>query len=134
MSGVTEGFRLTNGKHKGELITRVPASYLFWMVRVVHQHSGEAQAELDRRGTVIPQIEVSGHAIDRASQRLLVYWKESRVEEEGLHAWLSRLAWDAWQHGKTTAEDRRTHKGVTYVFEHSGAYPVLQSVFPARRK
>ena len=128
-----QNFRLTNGKHKGEQITRVPASYLLWMVRVVHQHSGEAQAEIDRRGTVVPKMEVSGHAIDRASQRILVHWKESRIEEEGLHAWLSRLSWDAFQHGKRQGEDRRIHKGITFVFEFDGTWPVLKSVFPTSR-
>ena len=47
----THGMVIGFGKHKGELYTRVPVSYLFWMVNVEHQDAATAQAEIDRRGS-----------------------------------------------------------------------------------
>ena len=128
----TENVRIHFGKHKGELYTRLPVSYLKWMVNIRHQQSGIAQAELDRRGTVTPELDVSGHAIDRASQRLLEYWKASRVDEEGLHAWLCRMAAMALRLGKRDG-DRRIYLGIAYVFEVGGCWPVLKSVHPVKR-
>jgi hypothetical protein len=58
------------GKHKGERWTRVPISYLKWLVNVGSQYAEIAQAELDRRGTRLTHdINLTGHAIDRASLR-----------------------------------------------------------------
>ena len=63
----THHWLMPNGRHKGKRITRVPVSYLKWMINARHQYEEYAQAELNRRGTVTPELEVSGHAIDAAS-------------------------------------------------------------------
>lgn len=86
----THHLRCDFGKHDGELYTRIPVGYLLWMVQCGHRQADIAQAELDRRGTVTPKIEISGHAIDRASQRCLGVWQRTRKDDEGIHAWLSR--------------------------------------------
>lgn len=79
----THGVRLDFGKHSGELITRVPVSYLKWMVRNGTKSSDLAAAELERRGTQTPEVEVSGHAIDRASLNCRKTWHETRNEARG---------------------------------------------------
>ena len=63
----THGMICDFGRHKGTPYTRIPVSYLLWMVGAGHSRADVAQAELDRRGTTVPELDISGHAIDRAS-------------------------------------------------------------------
>lgn len=120
---------MPSGKHHGERITRVPVSYLKWMIRERHSLADHAQSELDRRGIGVerPEIEISGHAIDSASLRVRKVWHEQRGEEEGLHAWLLRTAAEALKSGEPRAE-KIAHSGVLLVFENSGEWPVLKTV------
>lgn len=77
------------GRHKGQLWTRIPISYLKWLVNSRTQWANIAQSELDRRGVVTPdELEITGHALDRASLNCLKEWKKTRYRDEGLHAWL----------------------------------------------
>lgn len=124
---VTHGYTLKNGRHAGMLITRVPVSYLKWMVNAKHTEARYAQAELDRRGTVTPTLEVSGHAIDRASQCCLDHWRAQRQEDEGLHAWLVRVSTEALAVG-TPRGEKIIHAGMRFVFERDGVWPVLKTV------
>lgn len=128
----THGFTMPSGKHRGELITRVPVSYLKWMVRERHSLANYAQAELDRRGTVTPEIEISGHAIDSASLRIRKVWHESRGEDEGLHAWLVRMAEAALREGEQRG-DKIAFGGVLWVFERDGEWPLLKTVMRDRQ-
>lgn len=123
----THGVLMPFGRHKGELITRVPVSYLKFMVREGTQFADHARAELDRRGTVTPEIEISGHAIDRASLRVRKIWHESRRENEGLHAWLCRMGKEALMEGEKRG-DKIAYAGVLWVFDQNGAWPLLKSV------
>src|SRR5690349_17976474 len=94
----TEGITLTFGKHRGQLLTRVPVSYLRWIVNQVGMDpywKKLANAEHTRRGGHMPRLELSGHAIDNASLRIRHVWHETREEEEGLYSWLMRVAFDA---------------------------------------
>lgn len=79
------------GKHNGERWTRVPISYLKWLMNEVGGEKAEiAKSELERRGTTIERnVELSGHAIHRASQ-ITNEWKE-----EGLWSWLQRMSTEA---------------------------------------
>ncbi len=92
-----------------------------------------ARSELDRRGTVVPNIEVSGHAIDRASQQLINKWrKTAKNKNEGLHAWLVRMAEKALKyHGKKN-EEKMKYKGIIFVFRRDLAIPVLKTVMNAK--
>ena len=128
----THGFIMPNGKHAGVAITRVPVSYLKWMVNVGHQLAELARAELDRRGTVTPELEVSGHAIDRASLLLRAAWHETRGEDEGLHAWLLRTFGAALKEGERVEATRVEWRGLSFRFELDGAWPVLKTVLPGR--
>lgn len=121
----THGYTMPNGKHIGQLITRVPISYLKWMVCNRHTASAYAKAELDRRGTTTPELDISGHAIDRASQCLLEHWQKYRNGEEGLHGWLCRVSAEALQVG---TGDKVSYMGIKFVFERDGEWPVLKTV------
>lgn len=126
----THGFVMPNGRHKGDLITRVPINYLKWMVNSGHTCAAQAEAELKRRGTVTPELDVSGHAIDKASLRLLPLWKQTAHEEEGLHAWLVRKAQEAL--GSVPEGEKIDYGGIKFVFERQGRWPVLKTVMPGR--
>ena len=63
----THGMVMPIGRHAGTPITRLPVSYLLWMDQSAHSMANVARAELKRRGTTRPTLDVSNHAIDRAS-------------------------------------------------------------------
>jgi len=129
----TREIELTFGKHRGTRIQRVPASYLLYMVRNETPQANFAQAELDRRGTTIPTVEISGHAIDSASIRCRRIWHEHREKTEGLHSWLAKNAGIAYE-ACPRDKDRIDHLGVTWVFDHDGRWPVLKTVWRAKEK
>lgn len=123
------------GKHRGELWTRVPLSYLVWMVNASHDQRTIAQAELDRRGVNLDeyrdQIEISNHAIDRASLRLRKTWHEDRKPDEGLHTWLHRVAREALA-SLPERKEKIVFRGIKFVFGFGDLFTTLKSVMPAR--
>lgn len=120
------------GKHKGLPMTQVPVGYLSWMVNERSQLWREAQAELDRRGTVFPKIEISGHAIDRFSQRCLDVWAEKAKCGEGLYSFMARTAEEARKKG-VCRRGRSTLFGVVWVFATGNEYPTLKTVFKEKK-
>ncbi len=135
----THGWRMPMGRHKGERITRVPVSYLRWMVNAGAQHADKAREELGRRGTVLPTLEISHHAIDRASMLVLRKWQHRDNRSEGLHAWLHRLANEVLEHAAvahvpTTDGTKLEHPdGVVFVFTFGECWPTVKTVMPSRR-
>ena len=131
---MSQPFIMDFGRHVGHPITRVPVSYLKWMVNDKHPKAALAQAELDRRGTTTPEIDISGHAIDRASLRIRKEWHQDAKPEEGLHSWLARRGIEAYEKAKLAGEvgatGRQAHAGVVWVFEMDTVWPVLMSVWP----
>ena len=126
----TEGVRLNFGKHDGELLTRVPASYLKYMLNEFGDDSRWAklaEAELKRRNHKIPEIEISPHAVDRASTRFLKKWKETSGKREGLYSWLVRMALAALKQGKPKI-DKIEYDDMYFVFSKDTRWPVLKSV------
>ena len=117
---------MLSGRHAGTPITRVPVSYLRWMVNVNHTLADFARAELVRRGSTVPDIEISPHAIDRASQRCLDVWRQRRHGKEGLYAWLLRMS----QEARDAYPDRQRvqHNGMILVFEYGAEWPTLLTV------
>ena len=119
------------GKHKGELWTRVPLSYLRWLINEKTKWSDIAFAELKRRGsTKLPELELSGHAIDRASQRLMKFW---RGQEQGLYSWLHDIAVEAFENGEVIDETDKNkkveYKEIKFKFAKGEIYPTLLTVF-----
>jgi hypothetical protein len=123
----THGYIMQRGRHAGEPITRVPVGYLKWMVNSRHSEADFAAAELARRGTVTPDIDISGHAIDRASLNCRDIWHQTRDKEEGLHAWLVRVSKEALEEGERRG-DKISHIGMLFAFERDGCWPVLKTV------
>lgn len=126
----THHYRMKLGRYKGERLTRVPQSYLRWIVKQGDSHAEHdlALAELNRRGCVLPCIDISAHAIDRASQRLLKHWRKMREGDEGLHAWLARISMDAIaHHGKR--EGQLTYRGIVFDVTPDGVWPTVRSVW-----
>lgn len=81
------------GKHRNTRWVNIPAGYLSWLANESKLWSPIVQAELARRGTSIQYtVDIRGHAIDRASQRLWKLWLNTRKsKDEGLHSWLQRM-------------------------------------------
>ncbi len=120
------------GRHKDVLWSRVPVSYLKWMVNAGARDAEKAQAELNRRGTVTPSVDISGHAIDRASQRCLRIWARTRKPNEGLHAWLVRMSEAALSTGERDSQGRLHLPGLVFVFDETGAWPSLKTIMPSK--
>lgn len=124
------------GKHEGELWTRVPLSYLKFCVNSMDKKSHGnriAQAELRRRGTTsIDKLEVSYHAIDRASLHFIERFFDEANEGEGLHAWLYRRAEAALPkiNKKGVAIDNR----IKFVFATGNKFHTLKTVIPTHKK
>lgn len=128
-------FVMPFGRHKGVRLVRVPVSYLTWMVGARVNHADLAERELGRRGTVIPTVEVSGHALDRASIYCRHFWHEDRKRTgEGLHGWLCRVAREALDKGEKGPEGKTFWAGMKFAFSDDTRWPVLLTVRPAKGK
>lgn len=128
----THNVRIPFGKHKDELFTRLPRSYLRWLAneqKMESQWKTLAKSELDRRGTTMPTLEISGHAVDRASLRCRKIWHESRGEEEGIHSWLQRMAMEA-RKTEPVRDGVYRHAGMQFIFEEGDEFPALKTVMP----
>lgn len=125
----THGVVCDFGKHKGTLYTRLPVSYLTWMVGSNHSRAELAVAELARRGTTTPDLDVSGHALDRVSLYCLEIWKSTSREKEGISSWLHRIAREALTANNTDSKGRHAYLGMKLVFELEHRWPVLKTVF-----
>ena len=133
----THGLICDFGKHKDTPWTRVPVGYLTWMLsepKMPEERKAIARAELERRGSVIPKIIVSGHAIDRASLSCRKIWHQTRENDEGLHAWLVRMAQTALAMNDRLPSGKYAHEGMKFVFETDGDIPVLKTVMPGGEK
>ena len=128
-------FVMPFGRHRGVRLVHVPVSYLTWMVGNSIQHADLAERELARRGTTIPALDISGHAIDRASLLCRQFWHEERARTgRGIHNWLVKVAQEALDKGEKTPEGKIIWAGMKFTFEMDGKWPVLMTVRPAKDK
>lgn len=116
------------GKYAGTPWTRVPVSYLRWMVNSGHPDAKTAAAEIKRRGTVLPQMEISGHAIDRASTLFINKWRVTRDPDEGIYSWLTRMAELAMKSNQRDEQGRVVHEDMLFAFAEENRWPVLKTV------
>jgi len=127
----THGVTLSFGKYKGTLITRVPLHYIKWMINdsKIPQHE-YAQAEFLRRGDTMPLVEISGHAIDNASFRVLHNWliNPEKDEGEGFYSWLQRMTLQAVEQGVRLESGKIKYLGMKLVIEQGEEFPVLVSI------
>jgi len=120
---------MTFGRHKGELLTRVPVSYLRWMINNNTQMVELAKSEFARRGDTMPKVELSGHAIDNASLRVRKIWHETRDDDEGLYSWLQRMTLEAIEKGEINKRTGKTHYcGMQFAIEQGEEYPILKTI------
>ena len=124
----THGVRINFGKHNGELITRLPISYIRWMINSRSRMWEYAKAEFERRGDTMPKVELSGHAIDNASLRVRKIWHETREEDEGLYSWLQRMALEAIEHGEKLDSGKIKYKGMKFVIHAGEEFPTLKTI------
>jgi len=121
------------GRYKDERWTRIPLSYLRWLINEGTQYSDIAKAELDRRGYSLSankDIELSGHAIDKASLRLRRLWHQTaKSNNEGLFTWLERMATEAFDLLPKDSNEI-VHKKIKFIFMRGEIYPVLKTVMP----
>lgn len=115
------------GRHKGARYTRLPVNYLKWMVNAEHQHANIAKAELERRGTPTPELDVSGHALDRASVDCLDIYRKTRNDNEGIYSWLCRVSVSALEMPMDSKGNYRYY-GMVFAFERDVCWPVLKTV------
>lgn len=120
------------GKHKGERLTRLPVSYIRWMPNQKEMNDKWkelAKAEMKRRGTVLPTIELSGHAIDNASLRVRGQWHQMALNtDEGLYSWLMRMTLEAIEKGEHLESGKIKYEGMKFVIEQGEEYPILKTI------
>lgn len=127
----THGLKADFGTHRGELYTRIPVNYLTWMVNSEHSRKPIAEAELKRRGTTIPEVYISGHAIDRFTENYLNIWRKSEEpDRKPLYSWLCDKALMAFNSGipHYKNDNKKDFLGLWWVFEENTCWPVLKTV------
>lgn len=120
------------GPHQGEQWTRVPISYLRWLITTDHAKAGVAKKEIKRRGIRygVDAVDISKHAIDRASLYSWEIFQAERLNQEGLYSWLMRISEAAL---KTAPPNRPftfkyQHKTMLLVFALNRGNTVLVTV------
>jgi hypothetical protein len=123
------------GKHKGERLTRLPVSYIRWMSNeptLDAKWKELAKSEFERRGDTMPEINLSGHAIDNASLRCRRRWHETaKDQDEGLYSWLHRISLEALVKGEKLENGKIEYLGLKFVFAEGDEYPSLKTIMPA---
>ena len=123
------------GKHNGERWTRVPVGYLIWLINQpevipgMEKNKEIAKAELERRGeTIQSNLEISKHAIDKASLRCRKIWHQTALnKDEGLYSWLKRVADEAIK-TRDDKPERIKYLGIKFVFKWGNEFPILKTV------
>ena len=125
----THGVCIQYGKHLGEPFTRLPLSYLKWMINEKAPDYLIAKAELARRGDTMPTIDISGHAIDNASLRVRKQWHQTAVNKsEGLYTWLTRMTHEALENGERLEGDKYKYNGMKLVIKQGEEFPTLVTI------
>ena len=134
MNGATEqelyGERMTDGPHAGRYMTQMSQSYLRRVISEGWADAERARAELDRRGTPYHDtpVEISNHAIDRASTRCLDRYLTDSNDDEGLFAWLVRVCAEAITWNNVDGTGNLVHKGMRLKIDFTPKVPILVTV------
>lgn len=116
------------GRHAETPWTRVPIAYLRYLVNSRHPQADRATVEIARRGSVLPTIEITGHAIDRASALFIRKWQSTRRPDEGIHSWLHRTAETALKANQRDGQGRVLHEDMLLAFAEEDRWPILKTV------
>jgi len=117
------------GKYAGKQWTQVPLNYIKFLVKNKAYDMHLAEKEMNRRGASIDDddMDLSGHAINRASQYCLDLWQKQRKGGEGLHAWLLKNAKQAFKH-RPANKEKIPHNQMLFVFQSEGIGATLLTV------
>ncbi len=99
------------------------------MIQIAHKHKKIAEAELKRRGTTTPTLEISHHAIDRVSTRKLHVWEKTSKDGEGIASWLMRVAKEAYDKKSISKKNQYKHIGMRFIFSTDGEWPTLVTIY-----
>ena len=117
------------GKHKGERWTRLPISYLKWLINAETNYADKAREELKRRGTILThEIKFLGHAIDRFYQR---YGKAHIrrpyiIKQGGIYSCLYKFAEKALE--IADGKEKVKYKNLKFVFKYQELTTTLITV------
>ena len=119
-----------DGRYTDTLYTRIPVFELRKQSRRSGMIGLLATLELERRGVprTTHDIDISTHAIDRASQRFIRHFLNDCAETgEGITEWLHRISKEALNQAPVQ-QSEISHRGMRFIFEKSGPYPLLKTV------
>jgi hypothetical protein len=128
---------MPSGKYKGTSIEEVPPGYLRRLANGRGNLAAMAKKELARRKMELYSIEITAHAVDRASTRFGLQWAQTSNAGEGIHAWLGRVAEEALEKIDLTKERGSlcvTHRSMVFAFDLRFVTPVLTSVWLSNEK
>ena len=74
------------------------------------------------------KIEISKHAIDRASMRIMNQWIITNIGNEGLHTWLLRASKEALANNERDSRGRYSHLGKKFVFDFEEKKAILVTI------
>jgi hypothetical protein len=76
----------------------------------------------------MPQVELTGHAIDNASIRVRKIWHETKHKDEGIYSWLQRITLEALERGRRLDSGKIKYLGMKLVIEEGEEFPVLKTI------
>lgn len=123
-----------NGSNHGKKFTQIPQRDLRRYAQRKTKWGFLAQRELDRRGTnyVDDPIELSMHAIDTISLRILDLFVLREDKSQGLKTWAVQLAAEALAWNNVDRQGRYIHKGLKFIFDFRPEVPVLVTILDNR--
>lgn len=124
------------GIYTGLEIEAAPVRYMFHLFRESSDQSVRllARKELITRGALIGGVDLTAHAIDQASVRLLKRYEDTHKKNEGLYSWLSRISTAALERGTRFQDDTIGYKGMVFVFCFKNSIPLLKTIIAMRTK
>lgn len=126
-----DGKLVPYGKYKGYQWSMVPIRFLKFQLNNKTSLMGQCERELKRRGAVnMDYLEVTFHAINRASVKLLNEYLNTRKPDEGIHDWLHRLATIASY--RMNSEMVVNHEHICFTFIRGLEGYILVTVYPER--
>jgi len=82
----------------------------------------------------MPDLEISGHAIDRASLLCRKIWHKTRKGNEGISSWLHRMCKEAIEKTMKDVDGNYVYNDMIFSIEDDGVWPVLKTVKPEKKK
>ena len=130
----TKDIILPFGEFRGQPLTRIGQLHLRRYAGKGGKWAEVCRMELQRRGTsyVDDPVQVSNHAFDSASKRILDAFITRQNQEEGIKTWLVNLAAEAIDGGELISEGRYDYQGITFQFDFRPTVPVLVTVMDRR--